>query len=70
MLLEASHCRYEHLHDPPGPSGSNASTHQWPCCPLRLLSNSILGGNSPESNERINFALSSAQSSGFFALVK
>lgn len=56
MLLEASYCRYEHLHDPPGPSGSNASTHQWPYCPLRLPSNLlstetryrdfILGGNS------------------------
>lgn len=39
LLLEASYCRYEHLHDPPGPLGSNASTHQWPYCPLGLLSN-------------------------------
>jgi hypothetical protein len=56
MLLEASYCRYQHLHDPPAPSGSNASTHQWPYCPLRLLANllsaktryinAILGGNS------------------------
>lgn len=50
-----AYCRYEHLHDPPRSSGSNASPHQWPYCPLRLLANlltietryknSILDGN-------------------------
>lgn len=52
---QTPYCRYECLHDPPSHRAAMLPTHQWPYCPLRLLSNllsietrctnSILGGN-------------------------